>query len=185
MKFSKIFVLSLILLFLMTACKTIGEVEQKEKVIEFGKTIFFDYAAGFDNGTLFDTSFEGVAKEAGIFKPKKEYGPVKVIFGKQPLMQGWQEALKGMKEGEIKNVRIPPEKAYGMFIENMTRNLLKENITNTEDIRVSDIITIVSKNGEKTATSVKEINEKDIIVDLNHPLAGQYVQFAIIVRSIE
>lgn len=184
MKFSKFVALSFVILLLVTACKTTEE-KQEEKIVEFGKTVTFDYAAGFDNGTLFDTSFEDVAKEAGIFNPNKAYDSVKIIFEKQPLMQGLQEALKGMKEGEIKNVRIPPEKAYGMFIENLTRNLLKENMTNAKDIVVGDIITIVSKNGEKTATRVKEINEKDIIVDLNHPLAGQYVQFAIIVRSIE
>ena len=65
MKFPKIVLLCIVLLFLVSACKTIVD-EPKEKIVELGKTITFDYAAGFDNGTLFDTSFETAAREAGI-----------------------------------------------------------------------------------------------------------------------
>jgi|TARA_Y100000310_G_C20682109_1_gene816588 peptidylprolyl isomerase len=184
MKSSKVLVFGVVLLLLIVGCETTEE-KQEENVVELGKTVIFDYAAGFDNGTLFDTSFEDAARESGIFNPNKVYKPIEIVFEKQPLMLGLQEALKGMKEGELKNVRISPEKAYGIYIDNMIRNLSKENITNNEDIRVGDIITIVNKEGEKTATHVKEINEKDIIVDLNHPLAGQYVQFAIVVHIIE
>ena len=54
-----------VLLLLISACKT-TEKEEKEPVVQFGKTIVFDYAAGFDNGTLFDNSLEAAAKEAVI-----------------------------------------------------------------------------------------------------------------------
>ena len=90
-----------------------------------------------------------------------------------------------MKEEETKNIRIPPDKAYGTKIENSTRVLPKTTIDNYENLKIDDVVTIVDRDGNKINTYVKEIEEENIIVDLNHPLAGQYIQFAIILRSIE
>ena len=150
-----------------------------------GKTITFDYAAGFDNGTLFDTSFETAAREAGIYNPDRPYQPIKIIYGKDPLILGLGEALLGMKADETKNVRIPPDKAYGVFIEDSTRVLPKNSIKGTDEIKVGQMIEIVALGGQRVPSYIKEIGEENITVDLNHPLAGEYIQFAIIVKSIE
>jgi len=170
-----------ILLFLISACKA----EEKEPTVEPGKTITFDYAAGFDNGTLFDTSFETVAKESGIYDPNRIYRPVKMVYGKNPLFPGLEEALLGMKAGDIKNIRIPPDKAYGTKIKNSITVLAKETFTNYENLKVDDVVTLVTPKGNTIKTYIKKMGEENITVDLNHPLAGHYVQFAIILRSIE
>src|SRR3989338_2301715 len=107
MKFSKIFPFCIVLLLLVSACKT-AEKKEQEPVVEFGKTITFDYAAGFDNGTLYDTSFEDAAKKAGIYNPARAYKPVTIVLNKGALFPGLEEALLGMKADETKNIRIPP-----------------------------------------------------------------------------
>ena len=174
-----------VLLFLVSACK-ITEEEQKEKIVELGKIITFDYVAGFDNGTLFDTSFETAAREAGIYDANRIYQPITVEYGKGALFPGLEEALLGMKEEEIKNVRIPPQKAYGLFVETSSRTLLKTAIDNYENLKINDVITIVNSDGSRVNTYVKEIGKENITVGLiNHPLAGEYVQFSIILRRIE
>ena len=170
------------LLLLISACNA---AEPEEKVVEFGKTITFDYAAGFDNGTLFDTTFEVAAVEAGIYDSDRLYESVKVVYGKDPLFPGLEEVLLGMKEGETKNIRIPPNKAYGTKIENSTVILPKTTLDNHENLKINDIVTIVVAGNNRINTYVKEIGEENITLDINHPLAGEFVQFAIIVRSIE
>jgi len=183
MKSTILLPLSILILLLVPACKTIEE--PKEKVVEFGKTITFDYAAGFDNGTLFDTSFEIAAREAGIYDTNRIYEPVTIVYGEGTFFPGLEQALLGMKEGETKNVRIPPERAYGTKIENSTRVLPKNTIDNYENLKIDDVVTVVAPNDNKINTYVKEIGEENIIVDLNHPFAGHNVQFSIILRSIE
>ena len=89
MKSIILLLLTIIILLLVSACKTIEE--PKEKVVEFGKTITFDYAAGFDNGTLFDTSFEVAAREAGIYDPDRIYEPVTIVYG-QGTFFSWLRA---------------------------------------------------------------------------------------------
>jgi len=184
MKPANLMVLSIAIFLLISACKTIEE-EPKEKIVEFGKTITFDYAAGFDNGTLFDTSFEDAAKEAGFFNPDRVYGPLTMEYGKGTLIPGLQEALLGMKEGEVKNVRISPQKAYGLKINNSTRIFPKTTFENYGNLKLNDIAIIVTPKGIRINTYVKEIGGENITVDMNHPLAGQYISFSIIMRSIE
>ena len=95
------------------------------------------------------------------------------------------DVLLGMKEGEVKNVRIPPNKAYGIKVEDSIRFLPKSLVDNHENLKINDVVTIVSPDGARIGTYVKEIGEENITIDLNHPLAGEFIQFSIVLRSIE
>jgi len=171
------------MLFIVSACKS-TVIEPKVNVVEFGKTIEFDFAAGFDNGSLFETTFENAAIEAGIHDPNINYNPVRMVYGKDPLILGLGEALLGMKVEEIKNIRLPPNMAYGEKINDSLRVISKDNIDNIENLTIDDIVTIVTSDNKRINAYVKEIGEESITVDLNHPLAGHFVQFSIIVKSI-
>ena len=122
MKFSKALVFGFVLLFVIVGCKATEKAE--EKAVKPGSNITFDYAAGFVNGTLFETSIEE-ALRADIFDSNRIYQPERAVIGTDPLIPGLMEALMGMKEGETKNVRIPPEKAYGLRVANATRVVLR------------------------------------------------------------
>ena len=56
---------------------------------------------------------EKEAKSAGLYNPARDYKPLQVILGAGKVIQGFDEALIGMKVNEVKEVVIPPEKAYG------------------------------------------------------------------------
>ena len=183
MKISKILVFSIFLLLFINACEPTEEPEGK--VVDIGKTITFDYASGFDNGTLFDTTFENAAREAGIYNPNKIYQPERAVVGKDPLIPGLLEALLGMKEGEVKNIRIPPEKAYGAKIENSTHILARRAFDDPDDLEVGQIVIIASDARDRIPVFITELNEKNVTIDQNHPLAGEFIQFAIILRTIE
>ena len=183
MKNTTLYAPFVLLLILLSSCNVREGI--KWPVVERGKTITFDYAAGFDNGTLFDTSFEVAAREAGIYDPSRVYEPVTIVYGRDPLFIGLEEAMLGMKEGEIKNIRVPPHKAYGKKIEGSTASIPKEEISNYDTLKINDVITIIDQNNNKINTYVKEIGNENLTVDLNHPLAGHYVQFVIILRGIE
>jgi len=96
---------------------------------------------------LFDTSFEVAAKEAGIYNPNKIYSPERVVMGSGLLIPDLEEALLGMKEGETKNVRIPPDKVYGMVIRDSIRTFPKEGIDNYQNLKINDVVTVVAPNG--------------------------------------
>jgi len=98
------------------------------KVVEVGDCVEVDYIARYaDNGTIFDTSYEDIAKENNIYNENRTYQPLKIYVdlegGFPPegyeeyssnYIKGVLEGLIGMKEGETKTVTIPPEKGYGV-----------------------------------------------------------------------
>ncbi len=190
MRLKQILAYCAILLFLITACtqrnaQPNASQEQKALIVEAGKTVTFDYAAGFVNGTLFDTSIEEAAKKAGIYDTNRAYQPVVIKYGTDPILPGYAEVLLDMKEGETRNAIIPPQKAYGEIIPNSTLSLPKSEIEGKGELNVGSVITLIGPKGNKVPVFVKEIGAENITVDLNHPLAGQTIQFSVVVRKIE
>src|SRR3989338_3703090 len=184
MQYKNLISVILLFSFLLSACQAQSDV-MKVRAVKLGDTVTIDYAAGYTNGTLFDTTFEDVAKKAGIYRENEEYGPRKIVVGKDEIIKGVEEALIGMKEGEANTVTIPPEKAYGSYDAGGIRFLQKSTFEGlSENVKPGDTISI------KTASSivparVLNTTEQGLIIDLNHPLAGKPVVFAIILRKIE
>ena len=78
-----------------------------------GDTVYVHYVGRYPGGKVFDTSMEKEATNAGIHNPSRDYKPLQVTLGAGQVIQGFEEALMGMKVNEEKEVVIPPEKAYG------------------------------------------------------------------------
>lgn len=53
------------------------------------------------------------AMKAGLYNPARDYRPLQVVLGAHQVIQGFEEALLGMRVNEEKEVVLPPEKAYG------------------------------------------------------------------------
>jgi len=78
-----------------------------------GDTVSVHYLGKFPGGKAFDTSMRSEAEKAGLFNPARDYKPLQVVLGAHQVIQGFEEALVGMKINDTKEVTIPPEKAYG------------------------------------------------------------------------
>jgi len=93
------------------------------KTITKGMDVKVHYVGSFVNGTLFDTSVEAKAKEAGLYDERRPYEPLDVKVGAGAVIQGFDDALVGMKVGEKKKVTIPAEQAYGSYDPNNTQTV--------------------------------------------------------------
>src|SRR5207245_10746131 len=78
-----------------------------------GDTVSVHYIGKFPGGKIFDTSMEKEAKSAGLYNAAREYRHLMVVLGTGKVIQGFDDALMGMKVNEEKEVVIPPGKAYG------------------------------------------------------------------------
>ncbi len=98
------------LILLLAVAVLSGCVEQK--AVKSGDNISVDYTGRTaEDGKVFDTSIESVAKENNITKP--EYKHFNFTVGKGQVIKGFDEGVIGMKVGDTKNLRIPPEMGYG------------------------------------------------------------------------
>ncbi len=99
---------------------------KEDKIAEAGDLVTFDYVLRVKGEPgIFDTTLRDEAVIENIFDPKKNYTPLKVVVGpgKNDLLNDFDAALAGMREGEEKNLTLTPEQAYGQRRENMTRSV--------------------------------------------------------------
>lgn len=85
-----------------------------EKTVKKGDNISINYIGSYENGKVFDTSIEKVARANDLYTEGEKFEPLKLTVGKTPraVIQGLDEGVIGMKVGETKKLVIPPEKAY-------------------------------------------------------------------------
>lgn len=103
------------LLFLLLAAIILisGCVEQK--TVEKGDVISVDYTESLQDGTVFYTTIERVAKENGIYSPGEEYTSFQFTVGKGDTISGFSKGVIGMKMGENKVFTVLPEDGFGMI----------------------------------------------------------------------
>ncbi len=130
-------------------------------MIKEGSKVKFDYTLTVD-GKVADTS-------AGR-------GPLEYTHGAGHIIPGLEEELTGMKVGDKKTVKVAPEKGYGKVLEEAIRRVPKEAIGGAEHLKVGDMV--------GASAVVKEITDKEVVLDFNHPLAGKELTFDVEIKEI-
>ena len=82
--------------------------------IEKGDFIRVSYTGKTDEGRVFDTTDEDVAKANNIYNEKGRYGGDVIIVGAKHTVEGLDEVLAGKEVGDTGSVTVPPEKAFGI-----------------------------------------------------------------------
>lgn len=143
--------------------------------VEKGDFVVFNYIGKFENGEIFDTTYENIAKEAGIYMEDRTYGPLGANVGVGELIPGMDEALLGMEVGERKNITIPPEKGYGMPRDDLIINVPTSEFKKAgiEPIEGAYIMT------DSGIAQITAIGEENVTLDFNHPLAGKTLVFEV------
>ncbi|MFX1454244.1 MAG: helix-hairpin-helix domain-containing protein [Promethearchaeota archaeon] len=160
--------------------------EEKKKLlqgkkVEEGDFILVKLTGRTQKGTIFRVSSEEDAKKAGIYDEKKAeqgfYTPEFIIVGKPGFLnEGLTEIIKDMNYFEKKSVRIPPTKAYGkrdpQKIERMgIAKFRRANEGKNPELGKE----FMNKKGQRGV--VTSVVQGRVIIDYNHPLAGQSLDY--------
>lgn len=81
--------------------------------VKEGDVVKVDYTGKLEDGSIFDSSIEELAKESEFYDESRDYQPLQFTVGEGEVIPGFEEGVKGMEVGEEIEVEIPPEKAYG------------------------------------------------------------------------
>lgn len=167
-----------------SGCTDNGSGGGDSREVKSGDTVQVDYTGKLENGTVFDTSREDVAKQEGIYVEGIEYTPLTFTVGSGQVIQGFDQGVVGMKVGEEKNLTIPPEEAYGEYDEARILAIPIEelNVTNRSELPEAGQ-TITDMYGR--SFKVTAVNDTHITIDTNHELSGKTLIFNIKLVSIE
>ena len=110
--------------------------------------------------------------------------PLVYTHGSREIIPGLEKQLIGLKVGDTKNVEVAPAEGYGEVDPNRVQEVPKENVPE-EAWGVGKKLQGRGPDGGMMFAEVTEVRENTVIVDLNHPLAGKTLFFAVKVLNIE
>jgi len=127
------------------------------------------YTLTNDDGEVLDTS---IGDEALVY-----------LHGGGNIISGLEKALHGKVAGDKFNVRIAPEDAYGELMEEMVQVISRDMFEGIDNIEVGMQFHADVSSGSGVVTVVN-IEDDDITIDGNHPLAGLALTFDVEVTDV-
>lgn len=132
------------------------------------------------SGAVFDTTSEEIAKLAGIFDPAAQYGSKLTFFGANAIISGIEEAILTSKLGQSEEFTFSPDKAFGSRDASLVR-VLSEKEFRKQNLRPVPGM-VISLDG--ALARVKSTTSGRVVVDFNHPLAGEAVTYSLKVIDV-
>lgn len=116
---------------------------------------------------------------------KEENAPVNVLIGEGAFTENFEKHLLGLKVGEKNTFIVPPEDSFGESNPRNIQKMMRSQFPKTETLEPGLIFMFTQKNGQEIPGIVKNIEDNQVVIDFNHPLAGQDLIFEVVIIDIE
>ncbi len=103
--------------------------------------------------------------------------PLTFLYGVGQMLPKFEENLSTLSTGDSYEFRLSADDAYGSYDEEAVANLPIEMFNGTEMPVIGSVLPLQDNNGNHFQGQVVSIAEDAVIVDLNHPMAGQELHF--------
>ena len=131
-----------------------------------GKTVRVHYRGTFNDGEQFDSSYD-------------RGEPLEFVCASGMMIPGFDYAVGSMDVGEVIDVHLMPEEAYGMPRPEMVVTVEKRLVEGSEDLEVGDKVTLADQLGRPYSATVTAADDTNITFDCNHEMAGKELNFRI------
>jgi FKBP-type peptidyl-prolyl cis-trans isomerase SlyD len=106
-----------------------------------------------------------------------EENPLVFLYGVGMMLPKFEENLAGLNMGDQYDFHLIAEDAYGLKDENAITELPLDMFGDMEMPEIGSVLPLQDNEGNQFRAKVNEINESAVVVDLNHPMAGQDLHF--------
>ena len=130
-----------------------------------GDNVSIHYTVRRDDGTVFDSS--------------GGRNPLEFTLGEGKVMRGFEVAVQGLEEGQVKTVTVPSDQAYGEHRDNLVVTVSKQQLPEGLSPKVGQQLQMRTKEGRTFQAVVTAVESDAVELDANHPLAGRDLTFEI------
>ena len=109
--------------------------------------------------------------------------PAVFTFGDGSLLPGFEDAIKGLREGDCGQFEIAAENGFGEFNEENIRELPVASFATIGELEPGLVVSFASPDGELPGI-IKTVGKEKTIVDFNHPLAGRMLIFDVSILKV-
>ncbi len=131
------------------------------------------------DGDKVKVHYTGKLDDGKVFDSSKEKEPLEFTLGEGSVIQGLEDSLSGMEEGESKTTTISSDKAYGPYRDDMIIEVDKEKLPENLEPEEGQVLQAKQENGAVVNLTIKDIKDATVVLDGNHPLAGKDLTFDI------
>jgi peptidylprolyl isomerase len=122
--------------------------------------------------------YTGTLKDGTVFDSSQGREPLEFTLGAGQVIPGFDAAVSGMEVGARRTVTIPADEAYGPRRDDMLLAIPREQVPPHVNPAVGEQLQ-VGQGQEQFLVTVAEVNEREVVLDGNHPLAGEDLTFAL------
>lgn len=137
-----------------------------------GKTCRVHYRGTFNDGTQFDASYD-------------RGEPLEFVCGAGMMIPGFDAAVAQMDIGQVIDIHLMPEEAYGMPDPGAIFSLAIADLPGAEEAEVGQRVYLYNSMGQPVPVTVTAKDETNITFDANHEMAGKELNFQIQLMEIE
>ena len=138
--------------------------------IKKGDNIAVHYTGTFTDGEIFDSS--------------RGRETLNFTVGAGQMIQGFDQAVQGMKKGETTEITLSPAEAYGERNDELIFAMPRTNFPADLELKVGMQLQLTDQQGQPIPATVAEISDDNVQMDVNHPMAGKTLNFEIEIMAI-
>lgn len=110
--------------------------------------------------------------------------PVSILLGRGQTLPVVEAALEGHEPGDSFEVDVAPEDAYGPHQDGMIQRVPKKYFRNPKRLKPGMLTSLALRAGGARTVTIHKVGMSTVDVDVNHPLAGKALHFAIDVLDV-
>jgi len=154
--------------------------------VKKGDRVSINFVGTLEDGTVFDTTFETDMSACDVDGCDTddcgccgEVGPMELTIGEGEFFSQIEEALIGMAPGEKKTVTISADEAFGDYDEDKIFTVSRKDIPDDIYPEVGQELELIGDDDEILEVTVIEVDDEDVTLDANHPLAGKSLAYEV------
>ena len=135
-----------------------------------GDRVTVHYIGTLDNGHIFDQ--------------RDGDEPLSFVIGAGEIFPEMETAIIGMKVGDVKNIHLAAEQAYGLRLDENLLKVSREKFPADRELRIGRKLNIELAGNEQRMMRIRRVDEQEVLLDGNHDLAGCDLTFALELMEI-
>lgn len=136
-----------------------------------GDRVTIHYIGTLDNGRIFDQ--------------RDDDQPLCLTLGAEEVFPALESAIIGMAVGEVKNIHLPAEQAFGLRLEENLLKVSRELFPTEKELSVGQKLNVELGKDSHRVMRVRRVDDRQVLLDGNHDLAGCDLTFALQLIAID
>lgn len=131
------------------------------------------------NGDTVKVHYTGKLEDGSIFDTSESRDPLEITLGEGKLIPGFENAVVGLEVGDKTTANIESTEAYGERRDDLEVTVEREQLPEDIEPEVGMQLQLNQPDGQPVPVQITKVEEENIIIDANHPLAGKDLTFDI------